>query len=164
MSKKITVSVPDDLYEKMREWRSTFNFSRVFQHAMANMIHKKETLQKKISEEIDLSSVIDRLKREKIEFENNIAENGKKDGVEWSKTAHYTDLQYALNWEPANEENPVKDEKLGDYFSQILNTYKERLASTGRQAQTRLNELSKKYLDGWKEGVELFWDEVKDKL
>lgn len=164
MSKKITVSVPDDLYEKMREWRSTFNFSKVFQHAMANMIQKKENLQKKISEEIDLSAVIDRLKREKMEFESNIVENGKKDGVEWSKTAHYSEIQYALNWDPETSEHPVKDERLGDYFTQVFNHYRERLAATGRQAQSRLNEMSKKYLDGWKEGVELFWNEVKDKL
>lgn len=164
MSKKITISVPDDLHEKMKEWKNVFNFSKVFQHAMANMIQKKEALQNKISDEIDFASIIDRLKREKMEVENNIVENGKKDGVEWSKTAHYSDIQYALSWEPNEKQPPVEDEKLGDYFSQVFRKYRERLAATGRQAQNRLNELTCKYLDGWKEGVELFWNQVKDKL
>lgn len=162
MAKKITISVPDELHEKMREWKSALNFSKVFQNAVASMISKKEILRHKLSEEIDLTSVIDRLKREKMEFESNIVENGKKDGLEWSKTAHYKELQYALSWEPNG--NPAKDEQLGDYFSQALKKYTKRLAATGRQAQNRLNELSRNYLDGWKEGVELFWNEVKDKL
>jgi hypothetical protein len=162
MAKKITLSVPDDLHEKMKEWKPVLNFSKVFQQAVANMIRKKESLRQKLMEEIDLASVIDRLKREKTEFEHNIAERGKKDGLEWSKTAHYRELQYALSWAP--DENPAKDEQLGDYFSQVLQKYKDWITATGRQAQSRLNELSLKYIDGWKEGVELFWNEVKDKL
>lgn len=162
MAKRITISVPDDLHEKMKEWKTTLNFSRVFQQAVANMIRKKEALRHKITEEIDLASVIDRLKREKFEFENTIVERGKKDGLEWSRTAHYRELQYALTWNP--DENPSKDEHLGDYFSHILKKYRNWITETGRQAQSRLNEISLKYLDGWKEGVEIFWNEVKDKL
>ncbi|WP_459923563.1 hypothetical protein [Desulfatiferula olefinivorans] len=162
MAKKITISVPDDLHEKMAEWKSALNFSKVFQTAVANMIRKKEALRHRINEEIDLASIIDRLKREKMEFENNVVENGKKDGLEWSKTAHYRDIQYALSWHP--DDKPDKDERLGDYFSQMLTAYSRKLSVTGRQAQKRLNELSRQYLDGWKEGVELFWNEVKDKL
>jgi len=41
MAKKITISVPDDLYEKMTEWKSSLNFSKVFQNAISVMIQKK---------------------------------------------------------------------------------------------------------------------------
>jgi post-segregation antitoxin (ccd killing protein) len=162
MAKRITISVPDDLHEKMTEWRSALNFSKVFQNAVANMIRKKEALRNRISEEMDFSSIVDRLKREKIEFESNIVENGKKDGLEWSKTAHYRELQYALSWVP--DENPASDEELGAYFTQIFTRYRKRLALTGRMAQQMFGDFAKKYVDGWKEGVELFWNEVKDKL
>jgi len=45
--------VPDDLYEKMTEWKSSLNFSKVFQNAISVMIQKKETLTSKIRSEID---------------------------------------------------------------------------------------------------------------
>ena len=162
MAKKITLSVPDDLYEKMAEWKSSLNFSKVFQNAMCGMINKKEALTSKIRKEIDLSSIVDRLKKEKIDYEFNITEWGKKDGIEWCRTAHYHELQYALAWQRFN--NPDLDEELGEYFSDMFAKYKNRIAATGKKAQDRFSDFSEKYLKGWKEGVELFWNEVKDKL
>ena len=88
---------------------------------------------------------------------------GKKDGVEWCKTAHYDELQHALSW-MAPYKDPDQDEELGDYFSDMFEKYKKRIAVTGKKAQDALNGFSEKYLKGWKEGVELFWNEVKDKL
>jgi hypothetical protein len=87
---------------------------------------------------------------------------GRKDGLEWCKTAHYTELQYALVWSPC--QNPVQDEQLGDYFSEMFEKYRRRIAATGQKAQDWISDFSDRYLKGWKEGVELFWEEVKDKL
>lgn len=162
MAKKVTISVPDELYERMKEWRSSMNFSQVFQRSISNMIRKKEALRHKIHEELDLANVVERLKREKAEFEANFIEEGKRAGLEWSRTAHYRELQYALGWTPGK--NPFKDEHLGDYFSHVLKKQSDRFAITGRMAQKRFEEFTDKYLSGWKEGVETFWDEVKDKM
>ena len=162
MAKKITISVPDDLYEKMTEWKSSLNFSRVFQNAISGMIQKKETLTAKLRKEIDLSAVVARLKKEKIEFEFNITEWGKKDALEWCKTAHFRELQYALAW--VSYENPDQDKELGDYFSHMFEKYKKQITATGKKAQDAVGDFSEKYLKGWKEGVDLFWNEVKDKL
>ncbi len=162
MAKKITISVPDELYEKMKAWKTSLNFSRVFQNAVSGMILKKETLTSRIRNEIDLSSVVARLKKEKIEYEFNITEWGRKDGLEWCKTAHYHELQYALTWTPPP--NPDRDDELGDYFSDRFEKYRKRITTTGQKAQDWLNVFSERYIKGWKEGVELFWGEVKDKL
>jgi len=54
--KKVTLSVPDELYERMIEWKSSMNFSKVFQTAISGMIQKKETLKAKVKKEIDFSS------------------------------------------------------------------------------------------------------------
>lgn len=159
---KITISVPDELYEKMQEWKSSLNFSKVFQNAVSGMIRKKEALTSKIRKEMDFSSIVDRLKKEKIDYECNIIEWGKKDGIEWCKTAHYRELQYALTWVPY--QNPDRDEELGDYFSHMFEKYKKRIQTTGKKAQDCVNDFSEKYLKGWKEGVDLFWNEVKDNL
>lgn len=162
MAKKVTISVPDELHERMKEWRSTLNFSQIFQRSISNMILKKEAFQKRVHEELDLSSVVERLKREKAEFEANFIEEGKQAGLEWSRTAHYQELQYALTWTPG--ENPFKDEQLGDYFAHVLKKQSHRFATTGRMAQKRIQGFTDTYLSGWKEGVESFWEEVKDKV
>lgn len=160
---KITISVPDELYEKMQEWKSSLNFSKVFQNAVSGMIQKKEALTSKIRNEMDFPSIVDRLKKEKIDFELNVKEWGKKDGIEWCKTAHYHELQYALSW-IAPYKNPDQDEELGDYFSHMFKKYKKQITASGKKAQDAVIDFSEKYLKGWKEGVELFWKEVKDKL
>ena len=159
---KITISVPDELYEKMQEWKSSLNFSKVFQNAMCGMIRKKESLMSKFRKEVDFSSIVDRLKKEKVEFEFNIREWGRKDGLEWCKTAHYRELQYALAL--TSYKNPDQDEELGDYFSHMFEKHRKQIKATGKKTQDALNDFSEKYLKGWKEGVELFWSEVKDKL
>lgn len=160
---KITISVPDELYEKMQEWKASLNFSKVFQNAVTGMIQKKEALTSTIRNEMDFSSIVDRLKKEKIDFELNVKEWGKKDGIEWCKTAHYRELQYALSW-VAPYKNPDEDEELGDYFAHMFKKYKKQITASGKKAQDTVNDFSEKYLKGWKEGVELFWKEVKDKL
>ena len=162
MSKKVTISVPDDLYEKMSEWRESFNFSKIFQNAISSVIQKKESFQQKFKEELDLSSIIERLKKEKLELEKNFREIGKKDGLEWIKTAHFKEIQYVLNWKPGR--NPESDETLGDYFSQVFNSERFFEGLNLSQLQENFSEFSGRYIDGWKEGVLEIWNEIKDKI
>lgn len=46
MARKVTVSIPDLLYEKMERWRRSFNLSKMFQDAVAEAIQKKRTFRK----------------------------------------------------------------------------------------------------------------------
>lgn len=50
MAKKITISVPDDLHNEMKEWRETFNLSKIFQDALQKEIAKKILFRLKIEE------------------------------------------------------------------------------------------------------------------
>jgi Arc/MetJ-type ribon-helix-helix transcriptional regulator len=157
MAKKVTVSIPDMLHEKMEKWRESFNLSKMFQDAVTEAIQKKEDFQKRIREDLDLSQIVERLRNEKMQSEGNFYEAGKHDGVGWAKSAHYDDLIYALGWE--DYENAIGDEQLGHYFLE-------------RQSHNRMmamspegsNEYFKAYLKGWKKGVEQFWIEIRDKL
>ncbi|MGB3210596.1 MAG: hypothetical protein WBB19_07835 [Desulforhopalus sp.] len=157
MAKKVTISIPDMLHEKMEKWRESFNLSKMFQEAITEAIQKKEEFQKRIREDIDLSQIIERLRREKIQSEGNSFDSGKNDGIQWAKTAHYDDLQYALHW--SDLENATKDPLLGDYFSQTYNSNRLLISNTYYKGEYFLN-----YLNGWKQGVEQFWAEVREKL
>ena len=161
MSKKITVSVPDDLHQKMTEWRESFNFSKIFQKAVSTMIQRKEEFQKRLRSNIDMAAIAERLRREKQESQTESSELGKKEGVKWARSAHYKELKYALTWMP--EENPQRNDVLGDYFDDLFSTRNE-LQRIAPEGNNESGEFVRSFLCGWKEGVEAFWSEIKDKL
>ena len=157
MARRITVSVPDMLHEKMEKWRQSFNMSKLFQDAIAEAIRKKEEFQKRIHRDLDLSEIIERLRTEKAESEGNFQDSGKVAGLEWAQSAHYTDLVYAVNWQPSGA--ALKDELLGPYFSEKLGNL-----NPGPNAAGSLGDPALAFLDGWHRGVQEFWAAVKDKL
>ena len=75
MTKTITISVSDELHETMMKWKDSFNFSGVFQEAIAEKIQRKEDFQKRLKEVTeDMNETIERLKLEKEEiFDKNEA-------------------------------------------------------------------------------------------
>jgi hypothetical protein len=97
------------------------------------------------------------LRREKLQSEGNFFESGKKDGILWARSAHYDDIQYALHWPVA--ENAGKDDILGGYFQE-----KFTLNRLGEQYTYFNKEYLLNYLKGWKQGVEQFWAEIKERL
>lgn len=157
MAKKVTISIPDLLHEKLEKWRESFNLSKMFQDAVAEAIQRKEEFQKRLKEDLDLGQIIDRLRQEKMESEGNYFESGKNDGILWAKTAHYDDLQYALHW--TDLENATRDEVLGHYFSTNPPASRLLLNTTYQDPK-----YAHSYLQGWKQGIEQFWDEIREKL
>jgi hypothetical protein len=161
VTKKITISVPDDLHQKMAEWRESVNFSKTFQKAVSSLIQRKEEFQKRLRGNIDMAAIADRLRREKLESRSESSELGKKEGVEWARSAHYEELRYALRWLP--EKDPQRNEIMGDYFSNLFASNRE-LQLIAPEGNTGSNEVARTFLTGWKEGVEAFWSEIKDKI
>jgi len=158
MAKKVTVSIPDMLHEKMEKWRASFNLSKMFQEAVTEAIQKKEEFQKRLREDLDLAQVVERLRSEKMQSEGNYQDLGRKDGMRWAKTAHYEELMYALHWE--KPERVDQDKVLGAYFREKLS--KNRMLAV--EIADGGNEYFRIYLEGWQSGVEQFWHEIRDKL
>ncbi|MCK5541576.1 MAG: hypothetical protein KAI40_02710 [Desulfobacterales bacterium] len=157
MAQKVTLSIPDMLYEKLSKWRESFNLSKMFQDALLEAIQKKEEFQKRIKQDFDMSEIIERLKIEKFESEKNYLEMGLHKGLEWAKRAHYEDLVYAVGFEETH--NIIKDNKFNYYFNEIFNS--DHLINF---SQENLNQYAKKFLDGWCKGVSDFYNEVVEKL
>jgi len=158
MAKRVTVSIPDLLHEKMEQWRESFNLSKMFQEAVADAIQKKEDFQRRIREDREMGEIIERLKKEKARSERNVYDRGRDDGFTWARSAGYDDLIYGLNWKA--QENVLRDRVLGSYFFE--QAAKNGLAS--EQDGTPNENYLRVYVDGWKKGVAEFWDAVKDKL
>jgi hypothetical protein len=159
MTKKVTLSVPDELHEKMDKWRASINFSKVFQKTINSIISKKEDFDKRLAEDADFFNILTRLKKEKEDLEEKYKQIGKKLGLEWSKAAHYSDLIYALKLNTKTD--PTKDERLGTYFKEIIS--KDPYLKTKKIIDEKNNDISR-LISGWKESVNEFWQNIKDKV
>lgn len=157
MARKITLSIPDLLYDKMERWRRSFNLSKIFQEAVAEAIQKKEEFQKRLQEDHDLNSVIERLREEKAQSEGNFFVNGRRDGAMWAKSASYDDIMYALSWQDID--SATTDKVLGSFFQEKFKT--DNLMDTQGNI---IKEYARLYLTGWQRGLEEFWNEIKNKL
>ena len=173
MTKKITLSIPDELGEKMEKWKNSFNYSKLFQDTISKEIQKKEDFNKRLKEDSEMEQIIERLRKEKREVSINHYEQGKLDGVEWAKASSYDEIMYALNWQTMVEMNenllsydPTKDEILGDYFNYILNNEDDpNITCINTKGHNYIpNDNFAHWERGWKDGVKAFWDEVKNKL
>ncbi|MBI9081988.1 MAG: hypothetical protein JEZ11_00230 [Desulfobacterales bacterium] len=161
MAKRVTISVPDELHEKMNQWRTSFNFSKIFQRAVSSMIQKRESFQEQVRNSLDLTAVVTRLRKEKQETESDYSEKGRRKGLAWSRAAHYQEIQYALAWEP--DDHPTRDAVLGDYFEEAFKV-RPPLNVAGKQGAPETETLTKAFVCGWQDGVREFWNEVKDRI
>ena len=153
MSRRITLSVPDALHDQIERWRESFNLSRVFQDAVAELIRRREAMQSRLKEE--LPQVIARLKREKQEAEAGWFEKGEEAGLAWARNAHWLELKQSIERPVVELASPGG--MLSDYFRELL---RRELNGVGDGA----DELTDRFLAGWRNGVCEFWTLVKDKL
>ncbi|MCF8091190.1 MAG: hypothetical protein K9K40_01875 [Desulfotignum sp.] len=157
MAQKITLSIPDMLHERLKEWRDSFNFSKMFQDAVTDAIQKKEEFQKRFSQEFDMSEVVKRLQKEKQAWVRQFYRLGRKEGEKWGKSAHFEDLLYVLHIPDTYE--LVQDSRLKDYFDNTMGKYGVDRFTIGGSADHK-----KMFLDGWINGVKEFWNQVKESL
>lgn len=125
------------------------------------MIEGKEALEERIRDEIALPDIVKRLRKEKQEIEGLYLDNGKQEGMEWSKRATYADLLHALHL-PARFD-PMKDERLAPYFNRLFDSDPLLSIRKGTPGKER-TEFRKRFIAGWHESVHLFWKQVQDQL
>lgn len=157
MAQKITLSIPDMLHEKLTEWRSSFNFSKMFQEALTEAIQKKEELQQRFSEEFDMPDIIKRLRQEKQAWENKYYAAGKRQGLKWARAAHYEDLLYVLHLEDTYD--LIDHERFREYFQAIYHRH-----HLGQFSLEGGVDHERRFVEGWFKGVQTFWNEVKEQI
>ncbi len=159
MTQKITLSIPDRLYEKLNAWRSAFNLSKMFQDALSDAIEKKEAFSKRLCEEFDMSQIINRLQQEKAQWLNNFYNAGRNLGFGWAQAAHYQDLLYVLDCDDTCDAGHeiVRHNRFKAYFEHIYDAY-----DLTRYAQQGGVDHEKRFLEGWFDGVNAFWNQVRE--
>jgi hypothetical protein len=169
MAKRTTISIPDVLYEKMEKWSNSINFSKEFRDHISSVIKNKEELQKKVKGGKEMVEIIERLRREKMENIIDYQQEGYAFGVAWAKEAHYLELRSVVDWESTDLNDLPYDENIEDlksdlreYFSNYIQ--EDDFLDYDDWHHGHHNEHIEKFIEGWKEGVEAFWKEVKHKL
>ncbi|MBL7204557.1 MAG: hypothetical protein ISS63_09520 [Desulfobacteraceae bacterium] len=172
MTKKITISVPDDLHEKMEGWKDSFNFSGIFQDAIREKIQRKEDFQQRIEKGgFDMEAAVQRLKAERKAYYGDFYDAGKESGFTWAMNAHYEDLKKALSWEVIQAtlpeqliygDSPIKDEAYDIIIDDdlIYDIPLQNFSLSEYANDTRVLNFGA----GWLAGVQEFWNQIKDKL
>jgi len=147
----------------MDEWKGEIKFSKEFQKHIWKVIQRKEKLKESLGGDQQLQSIIERLQEEKMETIGDYKEIGCKDGVQWAEEAHYEQIQAVLSWNP-DEGFPQNDclDELKEYFTNAI--MEDEHMDWQDWQHDRPNKYNDQWLNGWKEGVETFWNKVKDKL
>nr|WP_321404194.1 hypothetical protein [uncultured Desulfobacter sp.] len=161
MTQKITLSIPDRLHEKLNEWRSSFNLSKMFQDALSDAIEKKEAFSKKLSEEFDMTQIINRLQQEKEQWLKTFYNAGRNRGFGWAQGAHYQDLLYVLDYDDTYncEQEIVRHNRFKAYFEDLYNAHE-----LTRYTNQGAVDHEKTFLQGWFDGVNAFWNEVREHI
>jgi hypothetical protein len=163
----MTLTVPDELAEKIDRWRHRLELSKEFRTAIAKRIDR---LEREDSEMEDgMNGSIERLRRERAESTDRAAKEGSAKGVAWAKSAPYDDLVYAAeDFDPSDPYGVVgikplvENEILGDYFFHELNRspYKLREQIAARDGFLSGRELA--WFQAWDEAVGAYWEKVRD--
>lgn len=169
MVSRITVSLPDDLHDKLKEYG--VNPSKLFQSAAAKKVEDVEKWNSRLPKDESKDEMVERLRQQKAESESDDYEQGRTEGLEFAKNSDYSGLRAAINlindvrdFYAENSYIPqvmlFEDEYLGNYFNEYEHCgYKTTIDPAGR-----LTDASVKWFEGWSDGVESLWDSLPDDL
>ncbi len=170
MTRKYTLSVPEEFAKKIDTWRDRINLSELFREAVSKMIDKKESFQQRMEGDETLDAIVDRLRAEKMAMEQDFSDIGSEDGIAWAKAANYQTLLHAVRlaedkssilFPPMDVSDVFQDELLGNYFQERID---EDALMAPQSYAGALEGPALSWLMGWRESVLEFWNLIKDRL
>ena len=180
MIKRITISLPEELYDRLQAFKDDINVSSVCQKAITKIVERKEDFRKRIKESHEMKSILERLSTQKHESQGIVFELGEKDGEGWAKIAHLDELIDKAEEIPSDYNDGVLGpEFVEDPYIFVYLQEKYRINSDmNRFLQTYLEEVIPEviiyehnhiqiewaYQRGWWTGILNFWNEIKDKI
>ena len=92
---KLTLYVPDALFERLEKHRDRINASAILQRCLERELTSLEAADRFGGE--DLERAIERLKSEKSVLEGELRERGRAEGMSWALGASYGDLAWCAD-------------------------------------------------------------------
>ena len=97
MSVRFSISVPDDLAERLEKFKSSVNISQVCQSCLAAYCDRQDALLRQSNDDTQDDEIIARWTEERAEDRTAAFTLGYEAGVDFVKTAPYSDVLYAIN-------------------------------------------------------------------
>lgn len=150
MTKRINISLADDLFERLERVKSDLNLSAICAKAIDSEVTYQELLRQNGRGK---ESIIKRLVAEKQEYDKKYFEMGRKEGSFHAKSLSYSDFvkisvaQKRINDQKANSSILLNEVNLGFDLNSII---------TERAKEHSMFD-TEEYLCGWLEGVLDFW-------
>ena len=162
MATKVTITVRDELWDRLKEVKDRFNVSRVCQAALEREVGIQEIL---LKEKQDMETVVDRLRAEKEKHDERYREMGRKHGIHEAKRLPYEMLMDIVSYGEAMEQDPHLDwyENMyqNNFYAELELLLKDVKNNEGANDPAFDEE---NYCLGWVEGVMETWEEIKDEL
>ncbi len=157
MAERINITVPNNLHERLQAVRDSINISRICQEAIEQAVALEEIKMKALSNK---EKVIERLRLERQESEQEWFDCGRADGLKDSENLSYDDFQQLLDlYEGKNELERhgswIKVRQFPEDFHELL---QERIGGYSPKPVENI------YLAGWIDGVTDFWNEIEAEI
>ena len=156
MAKKISVSIPDDLYDQLQEVKGAFKVSQVCQEALSHAVRYAS-----LSKSKDIAALKTRLEEEKRQFFKPTLEEGFKAGVRDAFSLNYEQavscLEYATIPNDGEFYTPIEyygSKETNERWVQIENGDLGYTIDLTFEDESRVTtEAFDMYVTGWREGA-----------
>ena len=162
MSHRITIAVPDALFERLQAVKHNFNISSICQEALEMAITHEELKQQAQGQD----NLVERLRAEKNVLLNKVRQEGFELGIRSSSKLSYQDYRHFERVSPLADS---LDEDVLDYLWSFLDLkqYPEqaRLHDPDFAELLEVDPQSRiTFAQGWLEGVLSIWEAIKTQV
>jgi len=168
MAERINISIPEDLYARLSNFKDRLNVSKMCQEAISHAVRIEEIKEKG---ETNTISLIARLKEESMQYGKEYVEKGFECGV---RDAYKLSLDNFCEIQYFHE---------GEYLGQLnegLPSYKDMFEFASNETKETLEDLSVEshemwgletmlkpdrfFINGWLNGVRHIWEKVRSEI
>jgi hypothetical protein len=162
VSQRLTIAVPEALYERLQKVKQELNISGICQEALNMAI----TLTELKIDSFDREKLIERLKLERKALLSQVKEKGFKFGLKTAQNLSYQDfkrIEHRSHIDVSLGETAF--EQMWEFITSHEVHNEMGLTEDGLSGLLPLsNENKGAFVEGWIEGVLSVWNDIKDKV
>ncbi len=163
MTQRLSISISDELFDRLQKVKDKIMVSKICQNAILNSVEIEEM---KNTQEVE--NLIESLKLEKAAIYKEYKDLGFKDGSSDAYSMKYKDFLFFNDWDSRQENSQAPFEYFASEHSS--NRLKEiesgylAIGDIGLESPEVIVDCIYEYLGGWHEGVKHIWEQVKNKV
>jgi hypothetical protein len=155
---KLTLYVPDALFERLEKYRDRINASAVLQRCLERELASLEAADQFDGE--DLDRAIERLRSEKTVIEGEFRERGQAEGMSWALKASYGDLSWCANAYLRNSKKLTGS--AGSIYKMIREARSSRFEAVDHPTREDPPVVREAFWMGFLEGVMRVWRKLEE--